>query len=276
MVQRERENYLIQSVCHSLDVIDELSKAKSELGVTELAKKLSLHKNNVFRILSTLCTYGYVEQNPMTENYILGPACLKIGQSYLLQSDVITRVRPLILELAKKTGETVSFAKMIDMSVYYPISICSKQSVAVAQRLGNSLLATECASGWAGMSSLTNEKLQQDFPNCSTELLKRITEIKAKGWYIDNGKHEKDVVCMVSTVYGLANSFIGVVEILAPKYRADEGLLKRELLVTTEKISNLFASGEKTLSSKIEKELSNCEGLEVKDSKNMTSVGSIR
>ncbi|MDX1815351.1 MAG: helix-turn-helix domain-containing protein, partial [Thermodesulfobacteriota bacterium] len=54
MVRRDKSNYIIQSVSHALDVLEEFHGDVDELGVTELSRKLKLHKNNVFRILATL------------------------------------------------------------------------------------------------------------------------------------------------------------------------------------------------------------------------------
>ena len=60
MVRRDKSNYIIQSVSHALDVLEEFQGDVDELGVTELSKKLKLHKNNVFRILATLQSRNYI------------------------------------------------------------------------------------------------------------------------------------------------------------------------------------------------------------------------
>ncbi len=72
MVRREKANYVIQSVSHALDVLEQFSGNVDEIGVTELSKRLKLHKNNVFRLLATLEARGYIEQNKSSENYRLG------------------------------------------------------------------------------------------------------------------------------------------------------------------------------------------------------------
>ena len=84
MVRREKTNYVIQSVSHAFDVLEQFSDETDELGVTELSKRLKLHKNNVFRLLATLEYRGYIEQNKATENYRLGLGCLKLGQTFVL------------------------------------------------------------------------------------------------------------------------------------------------------------------------------------------------
>ena len=68
MVRRDKSNYIIQSVSHALDVLEEFRGDVDELGVTELSKNLKLHKNNVFRILATLQSRNYIEQNKANEN----------------------------------------------------------------------------------------------------------------------------------------------------------------------------------------------------------------
>ena len=68
MVRREKANYVIQSVSHALDVLEQFYANVDEIGVTELSKRLKLHKNNVFRLLATLEARGYIEQNRISEN----------------------------------------------------------------------------------------------------------------------------------------------------------------------------------------------------------------
>ena len=61
-MKREKINYMIKSVSHALDILESFTKTEDELGVTELSKRLGLHKNNVFRLLATL------EQDPRPQH----------------------------------------------------------------------------------------------------------------------------------------------------------------------------------------------------------------
>ena len=60
----------------------EIFHGDAELGVSELSRRLSLHKNNVFRLLATLELGGYVEQSSQTDCYRLGVRCLELGSAY--------------------------------------------------------------------------------------------------------------------------------------------------------------------------------------------------
>src|SRR5208283_6226386 len=110
MVRHDKTNYVIQSVAHALDVLEQFFGDVDELGVTELSKRLKLHKNNVFRILATLQARGYIEQNKATENYRLGIRCLHLGRSYIDHMGLIKQARPILSDVARKCRESVFVA----------------------------------------------------------------------------------------------------------------------------------------------------------------------
>src|SRR5919197_3318269 len=110
MVRREKSNYVIQSVSHALDVLEQFNGAVNEIGVTELSKRLKLHKNNVFRLLATLEARGYIEQNKLTESYRLGLKCLQVEQTFIKQMGLLLQSRIVLEDLAKTANESVFVA----------------------------------------------------------------------------------------------------------------------------------------------------------------------
>src|SRR5206468_2375877 len=102
--------YTIQSVSHSLDVLEQFAGEAEELGVTELSKRLRLHKNNVSRLLATLESRGYIEQNRATENYRLGIRCLQLGHSYVQHMRLLRQARPIMGELVRHVRVTAYVA----------------------------------------------------------------------------------------------------------------------------------------------------------------------
>src|SRR5437762_5054982 len=117
VVRREKTNYVIQSVSHALDVLEQFTGEADELGVTELSKRLKLHKNNVFRLLATLEARGYIEQNKATENYRLGVRCLRLGQRFVTQVGLLRQARPVMLQVARNSRETAFVAVLRNNSV---------------------------------------------------------------------------------------------------------------------------------------------------------------
>src|SRR5438105_8647090 len=110
MVRREKSNYVIQSVSHALDVLEQFNGGVDEIGVTELSKRLKLHKNNVFRLLATLEARGYIEQNKASENYRLGIKCLHLGRRYIEHMGLVRQARPILDNVTRKCRESTYVA----------------------------------------------------------------------------------------------------------------------------------------------------------------------
>src|SRR5574340_21241 len=129
VTKREKDNYTIQAVSHALDILESFTRTEDELGVTELSKRLGLHKNNVFRLLATLEHRGYIEQNKTTENYRLGPKTLQIGSIFIEQRECRRQARPIIEKLMSLSGETAVVAVLRGNKVIYMDSVETNRTV---------------------------------------------------------------------------------------------------------------------------------------------------
>src|SRR6266568_3720271 len=110
MGKKEKSEYIIQAVDHALDLLEQFFGDVDELGVTELSKRLKLHKNNVFRLLATLEARSYIEQNKASENYRLGIKCLLLGRRYIHHMGLVRQARPILADVARKCRESAFVA----------------------------------------------------------------------------------------------------------------------------------------------------------------------
>jgi len=136
---REKSSYVIHSVLNALNLLEQFIHSKGELGVTELSKRLGLHKNNVFRLLATLESKGYIEQNKTTDNYRLGIKSLELGQTYIHQMGLVHHAHPIMEELAKTCKENVYLGIVQANVVVYLDLVEAVQVVRVASRIGQQL-----------------------------------------------------------------------------------------------------------------------------------------
>ncbi len=67
-MKKEKTDYVIQTVAHALEVLEQFQNNVAELGIAELSRRLKLHKNKVFRLLATLEYHGFIEQNATCES----------------------------------------------------------------------------------------------------------------------------------------------------------------------------------------------------------------
>ena len=82
MVQKER----VQSVERAL-VILEIVAENDGISLTEISKTAGLNKATVHRLLSTLISMGYVEQNEKTSHYELTFKLFQLGNNKVEQID---------------------------------------------------------------------------------------------------------------------------------------------------------------------------------------------
>ena len=259
-MKREKSNYMIQSVSHSIDVLEELAKAGDEVGVTELSKRLKLHKNNVFRLLATLELRGYVEQNTLTENYRLGVKALQLGQAYVQQSNLVQRALPILRKLSETIGETASLAVLQNGQIQYPVSVESKRPVRVSARLATSFSAKQNAAGRLLTAQLADSMLTEILATNTPQdaaIKNQLNELRTSGQIIDRAATEADVTAICKVVRGSRNEVVGSIEILIPQYRAkieelmpaiDEAALALSTSLGSQK-GGLVASMEKEVSS---------------------------
>src|SRR5258705_13158746 len=99
----------IRSVGKAIRVLRQLEEG-GELGVTELSRRLRVHKSTVSRLLATLERHGVVSRNPQTDKFGLGPALISLAGAALQRIDLRDAARESLTRLAEETTETVNLA----------------------------------------------------------------------------------------------------------------------------------------------------------------------
>jgi DNA-binding IclR family transcriptional regulator len=147
-MRRSKSDYVIQTVTNALRLLEEFRYAE-ELGVTSLARRLGLHKNNVFRLLATLEEMRFVEQCAENERYRLGTACLGLGQAFARNCSLTRLGRSVLEKLAKDTGETAHLAVLDRFEVVHLDGEAPSHLVGTRLRTGERLPVHASALGKA-------------------------------------------------------------------------------------------------------------------------------
>jgi DNA-binding IclR family transcriptional regulator len=103
-------NFAVQSVARALTILELLAGAPDELGVTELGRRLGVHKATASRLVSTLADHGLVERSPVTDKYRLGFGVIRLAAVATAGLDLVRQARPVLERLAEETSETVNLA----------------------------------------------------------------------------------------------------------------------------------------------------------------------
>lgn len=99
----------LRSVGTALDVL-ECFAIDGHLGVSDVARRLGIAKSTAHRLLQTLCSRGFVEQDPESGKYRLGMHIYELGHLAQARNTFRHAALPHLQAIAAATGYTVNFS----------------------------------------------------------------------------------------------------------------------------------------------------------------------
>lgn len=242
MAKKDKAEYIIQAVSHALDLLEQFHGDVDELGVTELSKRLKLHKNNVFRLLATLESRGYIEQNKATENYRLGLKALELGQTFIKQMGLLRQAKPILEKLVQDCNET-SYVVILKegFSVYLDV-VETDLTVRVVSRVGSRLPAYCTAAGKVQLAFLPEEEidslyLAKELKTFTTHTLgdretlkKELKKIAQQGYAIDDEELDNGVRCVAAPIRDYTRRIVGALSTSGPSMRFSTERIEKELV----------------------------------------------
>ncbi|RCX16217.1 IclR family transcriptional regulator [Fontibacillus phaseoli] len=103
----EDRKLTVRAVERAIDILMCFTKA-DDLGLTEIAGEIGLHKSTVYRLLTTLEEKGFVIRNSATEKYRLGLKIWELSAHLSHNDDPAILLLPQMEQLRDRLGETVS------------------------------------------------------------------------------------------------------------------------------------------------------------------------
>lgn len=129
------EPSIVRSVDRAVSVLEILA-ARGEVGITELAEELGVHKSTASRLVSALQRRGLLEQLGDRGKYVLGFGIVRLAASATGRMDLARLGQPTCQQLADLLGETVNLA-VHD----------GEAAINLAQEFGTSTVTTQ---NWVG------------------------------------------------------------------------------------------------------------------------------
>ncbi len=108
-----KERRLIQSIKRASDILGLFIVEQKPLGITEFSKRLGLAKTTIASIVQTLEAIGYLEKDPSSGRYRLGPQIFQLGMQCASNIDVITTGRAWIERLCFQFREPVNVGTLV-------------------------------------------------------------------------------------------------------------------------------------------------------------------
>lgn len=115
------DKYFIGSVKDAMRILKLYSSDGSELGVTEIARKVGKSKSTTYRLINDLNKKGYLEKNPRTNKYRLGLSVLRLSGVIETHRILLKEAKPVLDELTDHLGEASHLCELEGTYITYQI-----------------------------------------------------------------------------------------------------------------------------------------------------------
>ncbi len=240
----------LSSTTKTLELLAYFSATRPEIGLSQFCKLAKRDKATTYRHLQALEVSGFVEQNPTTKQYRLGPAILQLAQMREATVPRKAGVQSPLFELANATGETAHVTVLSGTTVYEFASCDSPKhgTRAIIDIQTFPLHAT--ASGLCALAFGPNalmevalgdlQKFTDTTATSSQDLNVLVQSIRTTGFARANRSFEDEVHGLSAPIFDQTGHFAGAVSVasVAARFTPDlDRTIRNELMIAARQIS---------------------------------------
>jgi len=224
----------VRSVDRAAALLISLGEWDGEVGVTELARSLGLHKSTASRLLATLHKRGLVAQDRDSGKYRLGLAVVRLGSQAEKALDLRALALPSLQTLSRHVKETATLGTLDGDRV---ITIAWADGSGMSRdRTGRDLPLHATAPGKVLLSSRPEREVIRlskiGFTPYTARtivrvdlLLEELARVRKRGFATAFGENEPTVNAVAVPVYDHRSTVVAALEIRAPGNRIQPGRL---------------------------------------------------
>jgi len=231
MTDVENGRQSVKSLFKMLEVLEAFSSTEPELSVVEIARRTGLPRTTVHRIVDSLRSVGFLEQDASRDRYRLGLKLFELGGSALMNLPLYREAPPFVDTLAKLSGEDVHLCIFDGAQMVF----VNRRSQ-IAPRPHNTVITMEaspCHSTGVGKAALAFQSdvvidrviragLPRFTPNTIVEpkrLKAELAAIRTRGYSIDDCEHEPELRCVGAPIRNSAGRVFAAISASGPTKR---------------------------------------------------------
>ena len=220
----------VRSVDRAAALLLALGQSDGEAGVTELARRLGLHKSTASRLLATLQKRGLVEQDEESGKYRLGLVIIRLAEKAERTLDLRGISMPELERLARLTHETTGVGILDGDALLTVAQADGPNLIAVGDWTGRSTPLHCVASGKVLMAALAEREvlrivrrgLVSHTDRTLTELeplLEELARIRRRGYATALCEYELGLNAVAAPIHDARGNVVAAVHIWGPAFR---------------------------------------------------------
>lgn len=254
----------MSTIGKALTLLDTISRLDKETGLSDIARHCSLDKATARRFLVELEKHGFVEQDPETKRYRIGPAPVRLARIREARYPFLKTAIPFVKELAEISTETVHLSEYANGRLSTIHVEDSPRAHRVIVDIGSILPFHATASGLAFLASCPAQQVDAllggpldaftDMTLTDPATVRGLlVETKGQGYSVNHQGLEAGVVSAAAAILSPNGNPIGAIAVAAPQTRVDAATIKKfglAAISAAEKISETFFGLERQTASR--------------------------
>ena len=223
--------YRIQAIERAVAILNAFTPDEPEMGVSDLAQRLSLHKSTVHRFVVNLEAAGLLERNRTTSRYRLGLRIFELGSQVLAQMNLWEEAPPFLEGLVRDTGETGHLAIFDGGEAIYIEKVEARRALRIPSAIGRGYPAHATSLGKALLAHQSPHIIEaviaeRGLARCASrticdreQLLDELERVRQVGYAIDDEEYEEGLRCIGAPIVGHTGTVVAAIGIGGPVTR---------------------------------------------------------
>ena len=217
-----------QAALRAIRLLKLFTPLRTEMSLAEICELAGLNKTTAHRLLQALVSEALIERSEASGMYRLGTGLMALGVLALSSSDLRLRVRPVLKQLAKASGETATLEVPIEDSMLILDEVAGTHFVGAVGNVGTRwpLHATSTGKALIAFDEQRLEALDSELtpltPNTivrRTDLRKQLALIRQRGFAETVDELEDGFSGVGTIIRGGLGEVLGTLSICGPTQR---------------------------------------------------------
>jgi len=244
MSPRSTKSQPSKTLAKGILILESFSASQRDWGIRELARELGFHPAIVHRLVTTLHNAGYLEQNPESRRYTLGPRVMKLATLYTQHNPVQAIARRVFESFSDRFEYNFYLGTLSPgFEVIYLAALDGRGPIKIVVEAGGRIKLHTTALGKMLLALQDDEyvrefiettELERFTPHTITDagtLWTQIHEIRSRRFAVNDGEHYEEVAAVAVPLSRGTDQVEASVSLAYPRQLLARDLPKTEDLV---------------------------------------------
>jgi IclR family pca regulon transcriptional regulator len=242
----------VQSFARGLQVLRSFGRGAPAQTLSEAAERAGLTRAGARRILLTLQSLGYVEQDGRL--FRLTPKVMELGFAYLASQPWWHLAQPLMEELTQALGESTSAAVLDGDEIVYVLRVPMQKIMSINLGIGSRLPAASTSMGRVLLAHLPDHErerrvramtLQALTPKSTTDpdkLLRLLAQVRRQGWALVNEELELGLMSLAVPITDRGGRVMAAINVSSRPQRQTAAEMQKRCLPPLQQVAERISA----------------------------------